>query len=288
MDILNNLSCCCDASKDLAETGVELVVCNCRVSQACCIRWEIVTYVLALVFSMMDFFADLAGYITFSEATSERGSISTYMTVWLVFLILSGVILLSEVILPLYSICVVQACCGVRGSYDSEQTDSFRRKTKYWNRVNSFAVILSEDGVIALTRILIAFRSADAVLDLQSTSGWISALLAFVVTFFRHWMLMIQLVIKLRRNKVLFSRCPPWSKGYCDKSTVGLYLFYLTVMLVSCCAMGATGMSMLISFDQITIYYNDQRDFLLNSVLLSTFIPGAYILSLFIIGLVVW
>ena len=72
MDILSNLSCCFDASQDIAETGVELVVCDIPVSKQCCVRWETATYVAAVIFSLTDFIADVFGYVSFTGSVQDK------------------------------------------------------------------------------------------------------------------------------------------------------------------------------------------------------------------------
>lgn len=285
MDVLGNISCCFDASKDVGETSIELVVCHLPVSKRCCTRWEQVTYIMAVAFSCMDFLADLLGYVTFVDIIEDPSSIQVYINVWLAFLIISGMILLSEVMLPLYSIYFT---CKKGYDAEDEHLEKMRRNTRYWNRANSFTVILSEDGVIALVRILIAFKSTEAIVDLQSGPGRVSAIMAFCITFFRHGFLLIQIIAKLGRNEITFWRCPPYSPGTFDRSTKGMYLFYAVILLLSCCALATTGMSMMISMDAITIHVEDSSDFLLNTVLLSLSIPGSFLVSAFLIGLTRW
>lgn len=287
MDMLGNISCCFDASKDVGETSIELVVCNCPVTKRCCTRWEQVTYAMAVAFSLMDFIADLLGYVTFVDVVADPSTIQVYINVWLAFLIISGIILASEVLLPLYSIYHTCSCRQDQQTED-EGLEKLRRVTRYWNRVNSFTVILSEDGVIALVRILIAFKSTEAIVDLQSVQGQISAIMAFCITFFRHCFLIMQIIVKMGKNDIAFWRCPPVSPGYLDRSTKGLFLFYLIILFISCCALATTGMSMIISVGAMAIHVEDSSDFLLNTVLLSLSIPGSFAVSIFLVVLTRW
>ncbi|KAF6019571.1 hypothetical protein EB796_022119 [Bugula neritina] len=202
-DALANIACCFDASKDLGETSVELVICNCSVTKRCCIKWETFTFVAALVFSSVDFIADVFGYKSFVDTVSDKQKIQVYIDVWLALMIFSGVIILSEISLPLYSLINITGCC-TKATMEEEDVDKYREKTKYWSRANNIAVVLTEDGVVALIKVLIAFRSVDAVQDLQETAGVVNSCIAFAVTFLRHCLLMMQIITKLSRNNVCF------------------------------------------------------------------------------------
>lgn len=287
MDVLGNISCCFDASKDVGETSIEMVVCHCPVSKRCCTRWEQVTYVMAVLFSIMDFTADLLGYLTFVKMVHDPSSIQILIDIWLAFLIVSGIILVSEVVLPIYSI---WHTCSCKENFHSDEggLERLRLVTKYWNRVNSMTVILSEDGIIALVRILIAFRSTEAILDLQSVQGQISAVMAFCITLFRHVFLIIQIITKMSQDDIGFWRCPPGPREGLNRSAKGLYVFYLAILFISCCALATTGMSMIISLGAMAVYVEDSSDFLLNTVLLSLSIPGSYVVSLFLVVLTRW
>jgi len=82
-------------------------------------------------------------------------------------------------------------------------------------------VVLTEDGVVALIKVLIVFQSVDAAQDLQETAGVVNSCIAFAVTFLRHCLLMIQIITKLNKDKVMFSKCPAWESGRCKKATQG-------------------------------------------------------------------
>lgn len=125
MELLNNLSCCFETSKDIGETSVELVICDCAISKKCCLRWETITYVSALIFSLADFFADLFGYITFESSLTDPGPIQGFIDAWLAFLVVSGVIVVSEVALPVYSLVRLSGCCAKEDNSE-EELDSYR------------------------------------------------------------------------------------------------------------------------------------------------------------------
>jgi len=281
-DALANIACCFDASKDLGETSVELVICNCPATKKCCIKWETFTFVAALVFSSVDFIADVFGYKSFVDTVSDKQEIQVYINIWFVLIITSGVIILSEISLPLYSLIKIAGCCTNKSVTD-EEIIKCREKTKYWSRANNISVVLTEDGVVALIKVLIAFQSVDAVQDLQETAGVVNSCIAFAVTFLRHCLLMIQIITKLSRNNVLFSKCPAWESGYCVKATLGIYCLFFLTLFLSCCSIGLTGMSMAISLKLIDIYHDDIEDFMLNITLLSVIVPCIMILSVFII-----
>ncbi|XP_067934315.1 uncharacterized protein [Watersipora subatra] len=285
MEVLSNLSCCFDTSKSIGETSVELVICDFPLSKQCCLRWETITYVCALAFSLADFLADAFGYVSFVSNLEDHDEVKNYITAWLIFLILSGVIVLSEIALPIYSL-VKLSCSRVNRS--EEETNKFREVTKYWSRANNVLVILTEDGIIAIIRILIAFRSVEAVADLQTTSGVVSSAVAFVVTILRHGLLTIQLITKLSKNGVTFSKCPAWAPGYCTKGTLGLILLFFFTLFLSSCSVGLTGMSMAISAQLIDIYHRDSIDFLLNVTLLGLSVPAVFIVTLFLVIQMRW
>ena len=288
MDVFNSLSCCMDCSKDVAETSVELVICNCAATKTCCVRWETFTYVAAVLFSAMDFTADLFSYVSFTNTIpqDELTPINIYVYVWFTFMIISGVLLLSEVTLPIYCIVLLHKYGEVEDG--DEKVDKLRTTAKYWSRVNSFAVILSEDGIIALARILIAFKSVSAIEELQAPEGQIASVVACAVTLLRHCLFIMQIIVKLGHNNINLNRCPSWDEGKCTKSFCGLYAFFFTILFISCCALAATGMSMLISLDAIKIKDRDNVDFLMNVSLIGLFITGSYIISAFIICITRW
>lgn len=279
-----------DCSKDVAETSVELVVCNCAATKSCCVKWETITYVLAVFFSGLDFTADLISFVVFEKDISKEENIpievDTYMDVWRIFVAISGVLLLSEILLPIYCLVLLRKYGDVADG--DERVDKMRTTAKYWSRVNSFTVILAEDGVIALVKILIAFKSVTAINDLQSQVGKISCVVACTVTFLRHCLFIIQMIVKLGNNDINLNRCPSWEKGQCTKSFCGLYIFFFTILFISSCALGATGMAMMISLDAIDIHIDDDVDNNLNIVLVGIFVPGSYIVSVFIICLTRW
>jgi len=249
-------------------------------------------YIAAVGFSIMDFIADLCGYISFKNAVDSTEGIEDYMNVWLSFLIISGLVLLSEIGLPMYSLHKMQLCCcghyAVNSELEEDAIERYRTQAKYWSRFNSFSVILAEDGVVALARILIAFKSVTAVADLQEMAGVVSAVIAFTVTVFRHILFLLQLIVKMSRNEIIFSRRPWWEKGQCTKASYGLYAFYFGILFISCCALATTGLSLLISTGVFVIHYDDVDDFNLNAVTLAISIPGAYLLSCFIVFLSRW
>ena len=125
MDVLSNLSCCFDASKDIGETSVELVVCNCAVSKRCCLKWETTTYIAALLFSTADFLADVFGYVSFVNIVSDPGPIQVYINAWLAFLIISGIIVISEIALPIFSSVRLAGCCDKQEKTE-EELDAYR------------------------------------------------------------------------------------------------------------------------------------------------------------------
>lgn len=290
MDVLNNISCCFDASKDIGEASVELVVCDCAISKRCCLRWETCTYAAAIVFSSADFIADVFAYISFVGIVSDPAPIKTYIDIWLVFIVISAIIIVSEIALPIYSVVKLRGCCENRLSADGadDATDKFRMTAKYWSRANNILVIATEDGVIALIRILIAFKSVEAVSDLQTTAGATTSCIAFAVTIMRHILLMVQLITKFSKNNVTFSKCPSWEKEYCTAGTCGLIALFVATLFLSCCSLGLTGMSMAISLELFDVHFNDSVDFLLNITLLSLFVPLAFVFSTFVIIITRW
>lgn len=283
MDLLNNISCCFDTSKDLAETGLELVVCDIKISKRCCVRWETVTYVVAMIFSVTDLIADIFGYVSFVNVVDDKSPIEIYIWIWLTATIISCFVIVSEIALPIYTIRNMR-----RPDKTEEQEEKFRLVGKYWSRANNVLVILTEDGVIAAAKILIAFRAAAAVEDLQTTTGVVTSTITFTVTILRHCLLVGQIVAKLSRNGVVFSKRPPWEDGYCVKGTVGFYVLFFTTLFLSCVSLALTGMAMTIALDLKEIHLDDRIDFLLNITLLLVFIPGAFIFSVSIIVLARW
>ncbi|XP_067931607.1 uncharacterized protein [Watersipora subatra] len=281
MELLSNLSCCFDASKDIGETSIELVICNCPVSKRCCLKWETATYFSALIFSLADFLADAFGYVSFVKNMDNHEVVQTYITIWLSFLIVSGVIVLSEMALPIYSLIRLTGC-GAGADKSDEEMDGFRKVAKYWGRTNNILVVFTEDGIIAMVRILIAFKSIEAIADLQTTTGLVTSAIAFVVTFLRHCLLMIQIAAKLSKNDVIFSKCPAWAPGYCTKGTFGLLFLFFFTLFLSSCSVALTGMSMAISAELIEIHYNDSTDFWLNITLLCMAAPAVFFISFFI------
>ena len=282
MDNLNNLSCCFDASKDIAETGVELVVCDIPVSKQCCVRWETATYVAAVIFSLTDFIADVFGYVSFTGSVQDKENIQIYINIWLIFMIVSGFLIVSEIGLPIYSL------INMDKEKTEEEADKYRLISKYWSRANNISVILAEDGFVAGARIFIAFLSEPALNDLQTTTGAVTSAITFVVTCLRHILLIAQIVSKLSRNSVLFSRCPAWPAGYCTQGTVGFYMLYFTTLFLSCLSLSLTGMSMAISLDLIEIHLDDGIDFQFNITLMALFTLGMYIVSVFLVILTRW
>lgn len=282
MDVLSNISCCFDASKDIAETGVELVFCDIPVSKKCCLKWETLTYMAAVVFSTVDLVADVFGYVSFVNIVSDKEPIQIYIDLWFSFMVFSGFLIISEIALPIYSI------VHIRREKTEEEADRFRTVTKYWSRANNVFVIIAEDGFVAIARILIAFKSEEALEDLQNLTGEVTSCITFVVTLLRHFLLISQIVMKLSRNKVILSRHPRWEAGYCTRGTVGFYMLFFTTLFLSCISLGLTGMSMAISLDLIEIHLDDNIDFLLNITLMSISIPGLYIFSVFVVILTRW
>lgn len=284
MDVLSNISCCFDASKDIAETGVELVVCDMPVSKRCCIKWEIFTHVAAVIFSVTDFVADVCGFVAFDNTVEDRVRIELYIDVWLGAMVVSGVLIISEIALPIYSIVRIQ-----RQQEQSEEEDErFRTCNKYWGRFNNVSVILSEDGVVAVARILIAFNSEKAISELQTVTGKVTSCITFGVTLMRHCLLMSQIITKLSKNEVHFSKCPPCRKGICNKGVCGFFLLFFFTLFLSCLSIALTGMSMTISLDLMDIHLNDDTDFMLNVFVMSFSVPLVYVFSIFLIILTRW
>lgn len=281
-ELLANISCCFDASKDIGETSVEMVACDCKVSKRCCLKWETFTYCAAMIFSAADFIADVFGYISFVDLVADTSSISIYIKIWLICLIISGILMLSEISLPIYSLHKLSGCCG-RKEASEEQLDSSRQVAKYWSRFNNISVVFMEDGLIAMVKILIAFKSIEAVDDLQTRTGIITSAIAFGVTMLRHFLLLGQIISKLARNGVSFSKSPSWEEGYCSKGTSGLYTLFIVTLFLSCASIAATGMSMAIAAGQIDIHLDDNKDFKFNIALVGLTIPGLMIVSVFII-----
>lgn len=139
-----------------------------------------------------------------------------------------------------------------------------------------------------MIRILIAFKSPQAVLELQTTTGAATSAIAFGVTILRHCLLMAQIVTKFSKNKVMFSKCPAWEKDYCNKLTCGLLSLFFATLFLSCCSLGLTGMSMAISVELFDIHYDDAEDFLLNISLLAIAVPATYVFSVFVIMQTRW
>ena len=139
-----------------------------------------------------------------------------------------------------------------------------------------------------MIRILIAFQSVQAIQDLQTTTGAITSAVAFIVTILRHFLLIAQIVAKLSRNEVMFSKCPLWPKGYCNKATCGVISLFFFTLFLSSCSLGLTGMSMAISLNLIEIHFTDNTDFLLNITLVVLSIPSVFIVSVFLVVQTRW
>lgn len=154
---LSNISCCLEASEDVSETAVELVICDLPFSNTCCLKWETLTYAAAVVFSIIDLIVDAISYATFADKDDENTKY--YLYVWLIFMVFSGFLMITE----------IHSIVHIRREKTEEEGESFRA-------VTNTSVIIAEDRIVAIARILMAFDgSAAAIADLQSTLGKISA-----------------------------------------------------------------------------------------------------------------
>jgi len=60
--------------------------------------------VAASAFSLVDFIADVFGYKSFADTVTDKQEIQVYINIWFVLIVISEVIILSEISLPLYSL----------------------------------------------------------------------------------------------------------------------------------------------------------------------------------------